>query len=74
MISKGGDKPYRVKVRTPSFPNILNGSRIAFRDVVLADVPVIFGSFDPCISCMERIIVVNQNGDERIINIRELRK
>ncbi|RLF04052.1 MAG: NADH-quinone oxidoreductase subunit D [Thermoprotei archaeon] len=74
MISRGGDKPYRVKVRTPSFPNILNGSRIAFRDAVLADVPVIFGSFDPCISCMERILVVNEKGEEKIVSIRELRK
>jgi len=74
MISRGGDKPYRVKVRTPSFPNILNGSRIAFKDAVLADVPVIFGSFDPCISCMERILVVNEKDEEKIVSIRELRK
>lgn len=74
MVSKGGDKPYRIKVRTPSIPNILNGSRIAFKNCVLADVPIIFGSFDPCIACMERILVINNNGEEKIINVRELRK
>jgi len=59
IVSKGGDKPYRVKVRTPSFNNIVNGV-IAYRDARIADVPVILASFDPCISCTERVLVVDE--------------
>ncbi|BES81950.1 nickel-dependent hydrogenase large subunit [Pyrodictium abyssi] len=72
VISRGGAKPYRVKIRTPSLPNILN-SLIAYRGVTLSDVPVILASFDPCISCMERIIVVDERtGRERVESLRRL--
>lgn len=72
IVSKGGQKPYRIKVRTPSFSNILNGV-IAYRDSLLADVPVILGSFDPCISCMERLIIYDvSKKKEKVITLREL--
>ncbi|RLG86794.1 MAG: NADH-quinone oxidoreductase subunit D, partial [Thermoprotei archaeon] len=72
IISKGGQRPYRVKVRTPSFSNILNGV-IAYRNSLLADVPVILGSFDPCISCMERLIVYDvRKNVEKVVPIRKL--
>lgn len=65
IISKGGDKPYRLKIRTPSFNNILN-SPVLFKEANLADLPVILASLDPCISCMERLVVVeNGQGVER---------
>ncbi len=58
VSSSGSDKPYRVKIRTPSLNNIVN-SAFAYVDQMIADVPVILGSFDPCISCMERAIITN---------------
>ncbi|HEX7976258.1 MAG TPA: NADH dehydrogenase subunit, partial [Anaerolineales bacterium] len=57
--SGGGEMPERVKVRTPSMCNF--GSVINL--VVghqLADVPLILAGIDPCFSCNDRMIVVNQ--------------
>lgn len=72
VVSKGGDKPYRVKVRTPSFNNILNGI-IAYRDAKVADIPVILASFDPCVSCTERVLVVDEErGVRRMLTLKEL--
>ena len=72
VFSDGGPKPRRVKIRTPSFTNILNGT-IAFRGASLADVPVILASFDPCISCMERVLVVDERtGSQRLVWLRDL--
>ncbi len=64
VLSKGGDKPYRVKIRTPSFTNIIN-SGFVYLNHTIADVPVILVSFDPCISCMERVTVVDLVSGER---------
>ena len=50
--------PYRVKIRTPSFNNIIN-SAFMYLGHSLADVPVILTSLDPCISCMERVTVID---------------
>lgn len=61
IVSKGGDKPYRLKIRTPSFNNILN-SPVLFKDANIADLPAILGSLDPCISCMERLIAIEKDG------------
>ncbi|MEM2021064.1 MAG: nickel-dependent hydrogenase large subunit [Zestosphaera sp.] len=58
VSSTGGDKPYRVKIRTPSLNNIVN-SAFVYVDQMIADVPIILGSFDPCISCMERAVVTD---------------
>jgi len=72
IISKGGQNPYRVKVRTPSFNNIVNGV-FAYRGAKLADVPVILTSFDPCISCTERVLVIDERrGVKKFIRLKEL--
>ena len=59
VVSRGGMKPYRVRIRTPSIPNILNTTQI-YRGLTLADVPVVLASLDPCISCTDRVIVVDE--------------
>ncbi|MDQ1281440.1 MAG: ech hydrogenase subunit [Thermoproteota archaeon] len=71
IISKGGDKPYRVKIRTPSFNNILN-CQVMFKDANLADLPAILVSLDPCISCMERLVVVEENGRAEMKSLVDL--
>lgn len=67
VISTGGANPYRVKIRTPSTVNIIN-SAFSYIGHSIADVPVILVSYDPCISCMERAIVVDlkKNIEKRI--------
>jgi Ni,Fe-hydrogenase III large subunit len=61
VVSKGGDKPYRLKIRTPSFNNILN-SAVLFKEANIADLPAILASLDPCISCMERLLIIERDG------------
>lgn len=53
VTSDGTDIPVRVKVRTPTFANIPTVVPM-LRHAVLADVPLIQGSLDPCYSCTDR--------------------
>lgn len=50
--------PYRVKIRTPSFNNIIN-TGFMYVGYSIADLPVILTSLDPCISCMERAVIID---------------
>lgn len=72
VASAGGTNPYRVKIRTPSTTNIIN-SGFSYIGHSIADVPVILASYDPCISCMERAVVVNlRDRSEKKITLRDL--
>jgi Ni,Fe-hydrogenase III large subunit/Ni,Fe-hydrogenase III component G len=51
--SNGTAYPERVKVRTPTFANILSFVHIA-KGGNIADVPASFVSLDPCFSCTDR--------------------
>ncbi|MEM3591754.1 MAG: hypothetical protein QW702_06615 [Candidatus Bathyarchaeia archaeon] len=51
--SNGSSYPERVKIRTPTFANILSFIHLT-RGCNIADVPVIFSSLDPCFSCTDR--------------------
>ncbi len=53
LASDGGEKPVRVKVRTPSFVNMPT-VRLMLKDATLADAPLIQASIDPCYSCTDR--------------------
>ena len=70
IIGSGRDRPYRVKVRTPSFHNIIN-SGFSYLGYSIADVPVILVSYDPCISCMERAILI-KDGEKKYISLRDI--
>ena len=45
LVSDGTDKPYRLKIRAPSFAN-LQALRHLLRDAYVADAVVILGSID----------------------------
>ncbi len=73
-LKSAGDKPYRVKIRTPTYQtfhilgHILNGYEIP-------DVPVIIASIDPCISCADRMTVVDAGTNkERMVTMKEVRE
>ena len=53
LVSDGKDKPYRVKVRTPSFSN-LQALQHMLRDVYVADAVVILGSIDIILGEVDR--------------------
>lgn len=72
VVSTGGTNPYRVKIRTPSATNIIN-SAFSYIGHSIADVPVILTSYDPCISCTERAIVIDlKRGVEKSVTLRQL--
>lgn len=48
--------PYRVKIRTPTLPNLVLAAE-ALKGYTLADVPLILTMIDPCFSCEDRAIV-----------------
>jgi ech hydrogenase subunit E len=74
--SSGGEKPDRIKVRTPTLCNI--GS-VLTQTVGhnLADVPMILVGIDPCFSCNDRAVVINPQDkptDQRVWTWSELRR
>jgi len=59
VMSDGkSSNPYRVKIRTPSFNNIIS-SGFMYVGHTIADLPVVLTSLDPCVSCMERVTVID---------------
>jgi len=55
--SEGGDKPSRVKVRTPSLCNWSTVLALAI-GLKLADMPMLLSGIDPCFSCNDRSVAV----------------
>jgi NADH:ubiquinone oxidoreductase subunit D len=53
LVSKGGDKPYRLKMRSPSFCN-LSALREMTVGQYLADAVMILGSMDIVLCCVDR--------------------
>ena len=53
LVSDGGDKPYRLKVRAPSFAT-LQALRHLLRDAYIADAVVILGSIDIILGEVDR--------------------
>lgn len=65
--SVGEKKPFRVKIRTPTYANINCLEKILIGHTI-AEVPVIVASLDPCFSCCDRMTVIDhKTGKERII-------
>jgi NADH-quinone oxidoreductase subunit D len=53
IISDGTEKPYRMKIRTPSF-NHLNALNYVLKNNYISDFPVILGSFDTVMGSVDR--------------------
>ena len=73
-LKSGGDRPYRVKIRTPTYQTFHILGEI-LRGYEIPDVPVIVASIDPCISCADRVTVVDvETKEERVLTKEEMRK
>ncbi len=71
--SKGKYSPDRVKIRTPTYAT-LNAIEALLSGLNLADVPVAIASIDPCISCTDRVTLLDLNtGKSKIVTGDELR-
>ena len=57
LKSDGGDRPARVKIRTPTLCNLSSAMQLAVGRY-LADVPMLLAGVDPCFSCNDRAVVL----------------
>jgi Ni,Fe-hydrogenase III large subunit len=73
-LKSAGEKPYRVKIRTPTYQTFHILEDI-LRGYEIPDVPVIVASIDPCISCADRMTIVDtKTNKERIVTKEEIRE
>ncbi len=71
--STGGDRPARWRVRTPSYAN-LAGIKPLLVGCHVADVPVSYTTIDPCLSCTNRIEIVDvKTGKVTVVTDTQLR-
>ncbi|MEM1989362.1 MAG: nickel-dependent hydrogenase large subunit [Candidatus Bathyarchaeia archaeon] len=69
---KGGLR--RLKVRTPTFSNLI-GLKSMLLGCEIADIPVIVASIDPCLSCTNRVTIVDQrSGESKVVSLDALRR
>ncbi|UNQ73097.1 hydrogenase large subunit [Infirmifilum sp. NZ] len=67
--SNNTHSPYRVKIRTPTLPNIQLAASI-LEGATLSDLPLIVTSIDPCFSCMDRVQVYDTgSGAPRVLTL-----
>jgi NADH-quinone oxidoreductase subunit D len=63
--SNGSDKPERVKVRAPTLANI-NATAVSMKGARVADIPVMIAGIDPCFSCTDRMVRLEDKSSGRI--------
>ena len=75
MRSNGTDVPERVKIRTPTLAN-LPVSLEMVKGGQIADIPIAFASIDPCFSCTDRLVELDDvnSGDSHTMTWSELVK
>jgi len=72
--SNGSNRPERVKIRTPSVVNN-NALLPMMLGETIADVPIILASIDPCMSCTDRVTLMDTGrNSEREILLSDIRK
>ncbi len=59
ILTGGDNRPYRWRVRAPSYPN-LQALPAMILNATIADVPITLGSLDPCFSCTERLETIDR--------------
>jgi len=70
--SAGGDKPYRVKIKTPTYGNFPALKSMMVGETI-ADAPIIILSIDPCICCTDRMEILDINkGKSRIMTSHDM--
>jgi membrane-bound hydrogenase subunit alpha len=55
--SNGTEKPERVKIRAPTLANV-QAVKQMLKDRYLADMPIVIAAIDPCFSCTDRLVYV----------------
>ena len=63
LRSNGTEKPERYKVRTPTLANLPAVAEM-LKGTYLADVPIIVAAIDPCMGCMDRVLLLKHGSDQ----------
>jgi NADH-quinone oxidoreductase subunit D len=73
--SNGTDRPERLKVRAPTLANIPS-VLYSLRGGYIADIPIVFAAIDPCMACMDRVILLDTDHGKtkRVMTWEELRR
>ncbi len=72
--SNGSENPERVKIRTPTLPNFASVLELAIGRQ-LADIPMLLSGIDPCFSCNDRMVSINDTrGSDRFWTWEQLRQ
>ena len=72
IIEQGRDGPAKWKAREPTFPNLFAVARALVGEQV-ADIPVAIASIDPCLSCTDRVAIVDaETGKKKILTEEDL--
>lgn len=71
MRSNSTFTPERVKVRTPTYANFSSVESMLV-GYTIAEIPIVFASIDPCMSCTDRVTLVDPSGNERIVRGEDL--
>ena len=69
----GNEYPYCWKVRAPTYNNILPWIPM-LKGEQIADIPIVAASTDPCMSCTNRVAVVERTGKKYELNKEEIHK
>jgi membrane-bound hydrogenase subunit alpha len=69
-LTKGAENITWWKVRAPTYSNAISWP-LMFRDQELADAPLILNSVDPCISCMERVLVTDRAAEREEVLVKQ---
>jgi membrane-bound hydrogenase subunit alpha len=62
LRSNGTERPERYKVRTPTLANLPAVAEM-LKDTYLADVPIVVAAIDPCMGCMDRVLLLKEGSD-----------
>jgi membrane-bound hydrogenase subunit alpha len=65
--SDGTNRPIRYKIRAPSYMNVAS-NKIAVPGGTISDATITLAAVDPCYCCTERVAVVDQATDKKILN------
>jgi membrane-bound hydrogenase subunit alpha len=61
--SRGDNKPYRYKIRAPTLGNIPSVCE-KLKGGYIADIPIVLAGIDPCFSCTDRMVFVDEDRDK----------
>jgi NADH-quinone oxidoreductase subunit D len=62
LRANGTERPERYKIRTPTMANLPAIAEM-LKGAYLADVPIVVAAIDPCMGCMDRVLLLKEGSD-----------